>query len=185
MIHLHYKLTEKEFLDCNFYIGWQTPERKKTRIAYYIVSPIAYLILVGFLLYDRSIGGFDMVAITFIWIGLAVLILFTRFRIRARFDKQVLEMIRQSSPDSVLSETELIISETGISGKTKVAVVKYSWDAFQKKIIANDCYYLFVNARQALIIPSRLFNKSSEKDSFEKMLAQYLPLQADLPIPEK
>ena len=181
MIHIQYTLTEKEFLDYNFYSGWQLPGKRKSRLISYIVSPILYLVIVGFLLYDFDKGGFDNFAVIIGLSGLAALILFTRLRMRARFDKQALETIKSSPTDSILAETQLTISETGISGKTKLTEVKYVWDAFQEKVIANDCYYLFINARHALVIPIRAFKTRSEKDSFDKMLAQYLPLQADLP----
>jgi hypothetical protein len=36
-----------------------------------------------------------------------------------------------------------------------------------------------------LVIPKRVFKSNAEKESFEKMLAQYLPLQADLPASAK
>jgi len=181
MIQIQYTLAEKEFLDYNYYSGWQLPGKKKSRLLYYIVSPILYLVIVGFLLYDFDSGGFDNLTVIIGLLGLAAIIFLTRFRMRARFDKQALEMIRSSPADSILAETQLTISETGISGKTKVTEVRYSWDAFQKKVIANDCYYLFISARHALVIPFRVFKTTLEKESFEKMLAQYLPLQADLP----
>ena len=181
MIHIQYTLTEKEFLDYNFYSGWQLPGQKKSRLIYYIVSPVLYLVIIGFLLYDFDKGGFDNFAVIVGLLGLAGLIVFTRFRMRARFDKQALETIKSSPIDSILAETQLTISETGISGKTKVTEVKYLWDAFHEKVIANDCYYLYISARHAVVIPFRAFKTRSEKESFEKMLAQYLPLQADLP----
>jgi hypothetical protein len=66
-------------------------------------------------------------------LGLAAVIFFTRFRMRARFDKQALEMIKSSPADSILAEIQLTISETGISGKTKVTEVRYSWMHFKRK----------------------------------------------------
>lgn len=185
MIHLQYTLTEKEYLDYNYYAGWQLPGKKNSRLKYYIVSPVLYLVIVGFLLYDPDKGGFDNFTVIMGLLGLAAVIFFTRFRMRARFDKQALEMIKSSAPDSVLEETQLTVAETGIAGKTKVTEVKYSWEAFQKKVIANDCYYLFISSRHALVIPFRAFKTRLEKESFEKMLAEYLPLQADLPATEK
>ena len=185
MIHLQYKLTEKEFLDYNFYTCWQKPEKRNLRLAYYLTTPILYLVVIGLIFYDRNKEGFDNFAIILGIIGFIALMLLTKFRIRPRFDKQALQMIKQSAPDTILSEMELMFAETGITGKTQIAEVKYSWNAFQKKVIVNDCYYLFINIRQAIVIPFRAFKTKTEKDSFEKMLAQYLPLQADLPAVNK
>jgi len=181
MIQIQYKLTEKEFLDYNFFTCWKTPEKRNRRLIYYLLTPVLYLIVIGFIFYDSTKGGFDNSSIFIAIIGLILLIAFTRLNIRKGFNKQALRTIKSSPPDSVLSETELIISETGISGKTKVAEVKYSWNAFQKQVIVNDCYYLYTNVRQALVIPTRAFKTILEKESFEKALAQYLPLQSQLP----
>ena len=185
MIQLKFTLTEKEFLDCNYYTGWGRPEKRISRLRYFAIISITYIILFGFISYDSSAKNFDQLTILIGLIVSVIFIFFLHFRMRERFDKQGLEMIRSSKPDSILSEMEMNISETGISGKTNVAEVKYTWDAFQKKVIANECFYLYLNSRQALIIPFRVFKTTAERESFEKMLAQYLPLQADLPVPGK
>ena len=138
----------------------------------------------GLLFYKPEKGGFDNISVVIGLIGLIALMLITRFRIRGRFDKQILKMINSSPPDSVLPETELTISETGISGKTKIAEVKYAWNAFQKKVLANNCCYLYINAGQAVVIPLRIFKTTQEKEAFEKMLSEQLPLQAELPTME-
>jgi len=181
MIILHYKLTEQEYLDYNFYTNWLASNKKPRRLIYYYLTPLLYLVIMGFLFYKPEKGGFDNISVTIGLIGLIALMLVTRFRIRGRFDKQILKMINTSPPDTVLPETELTISETGISGKTKIAEVKYPWNAFQKRITVNNCCYLYINAGHALVIPLRALKTVEEKEAFEKMLSEQLPLQAELP----
>jgi hypothetical protein len=89
-------------------------------------------------------------------------------------------MLTDSEPGTILSKTILTVNENGVFGKTPVAEVKYSWTAFHGKTIANDCYYLFINARQALVIPVRAFTSQQEREAFDKILLQYFPLQAEL-----
>ena len=150
-------------------------------MTYYYLTPLLYMVIMGFLFYKPEKGGFDNISVVIGLIGLVALMLITRLRMRGRFDKQILKMINSSPPDTVLPETELTISETGISGKTKIAEVKYPWNAFQKKIIVNDCYYLYINAGHAIVIPLRALKTEKEKEAFERMLSEQLPLQAELP----
>lgn len=180
MLHLSYQLTEKEFLDYNFYTAWQGPERKSARIKYYIRGPVIFLIIITAFNYYQDNGRLK--TSSFIIEGIGLLILFTmfRYRIRSVFDKQALKMIEQSGPGTILSAIELMLDENGIFGKTKVSETKYSWNAFKKKVRVNDCYYLYTNIRQALVIPLRAFSSPKEKEEFEKILLAYFPLEAEL-----
>jgi hypothetical protein len=79
----------------------------------------------------------------------------------------------------------MIIGESGILGKSTDSEVHYKWSAFTKKYETDSAYYLIMSTNIGLVIPKRVFNSITEKESFEKMLSQYLPLQADLPSTSK
>jgi YcxB-like protein len=177
MLTLEFELTEEEFLKYNYYTAWQEPEKKLYRVRYYLGFLLLYIAITISLLYipTRELTTFSIITIA---AGVAVLSLFIRFRLRASFDRNARKMIRDSGPDKILTRTELTLSENGIAGKTKIAEVKYSWEAFKKKVVINDCCYLYVNTRQAVVIPLRAFSVPEQKDQFDKLLAEYLPLQA-------
>jgi hypothetical protein len=179
VLQIEYQLTEKEYLDCNFYTFWQIPEKKPTRIRYYLATsliPFGGVLAVTYLLTDRL----ELFTIIVAFIVCTVLFLTTRFRIRSTFDKQAKKMIEQSGGDSFLSKTELTFNENGVYGTTRVSEVKYTWNAFKKKAEVNNCYYLYLNMRQALIVPKRVFLTQSEKEKFEKLILTYFPLQPEL-----
>ena len=92
-------------------------------------------------------------------------------------------MGRKVFDESDKENSEMIISESGIFGKSKDIEVHYKWPAFIKKYETSSAYYLVMSSNIGLIIPKRVFKSITEKESFEKMLAQNLSLQADFPTP--
>jgi len=90
-------------------------------------------------------------------------------------------MIKESGENNILHFTELTLSESGINETSNKVDVRYKWHAIMKKTEVNKCYYLYLNSRQALVIPQRIFVNQKEKEEFEKLLAEHLPLQAEFP----
>jgi hypothetical protein len=83
------------------------------------------------------------------------------------------------------SPIEVNIGETGIFAKGQDGEAHYKWSAFERKYETQDCYYLYMSSNLGIIFPKRVFKSLPEKESFEKILAEYLPLQADLPSVNK
>ena len=130
--------------------------------------------------YDKNI-----VTVQTFFIALALAILFAfllPFRFKTALNSRVRHAIDKSGDENILSPTQLIIDENGISGKNKVAEVKYQWNAFIKKVVRNKCYYLYTSLIHAVVIPERAFNNREEKKEFETILSQHLPLNAELPF---
>jgi YcxB-like protein len=180
MLQLEYQLTEQEFLDYYFYTCWQIPEKKSTRIRYYTGIPVIFLVVMTAFLYLMDHGELQIFSIAILGVGFLFLIFMTRYRIRSVFDKQAKRMIEQSGLDTILKKTELTLDENGIFVKTKVAEAKYSWNAFKKKMQINNCYYLYTNVGQAIVIPLRAIASPNEKEEFEEILLAYFPLQVEL-----
>jgi hypothetical protein len=179
-LQLEYTLTEEEFLNYNYYVGWDGPAQKQKRIKFYIGFPLLFVLLTIVLFSDMDISNPKLSSIIIIVTGFVILLLLMKFGLRGVFDKQAKKMLEQSGRDAVLSKTTITVDENGLFGKTKVAEVKYAWNAFQRKEIANNCYYLFINSRQAAVIPFSAFQSPAEKEKFDALLLQYLPLKAEL-----
>ncbi|MBC7948176.1 MAG: YcxB family protein [Chitinophagaceae bacterium] len=175
---IEYTLTESEFLEYNFYTGWQAPDRKNYRLKYYFSNLALFVVMTSVILFAMDSGKIRASSLLIIGIGVVVLFLLVRYRVRAIFDKQGRSLIERSGANSVLSRTMLNISENGLFGKTDVAEVKYTWNAFQKKLVVNKCYYLYLNAKQAVVIPLRAFSNESDKKEFERLLLAHFPLQS-------
>lgn len=179
-MHIEYELTEKELLDYNFYTGWQMPEKKSIRLRYYTSTTIIYIIVTGAFLYLLDKGELQPFSVIIVLAGALILLLTVKYRIRSVFDKRARKLVEQSGPGTILSKTELLVDKNGIYGKTKNAEVRYTWDAFKKKVLTNDCYYLYTNIQQALVIPLRSFSSPEELKEFEQILLVHFPLQAEL-----
>jgi hypothetical protein len=177
MITLNYTIYEQEYKDFYYFLGWAAPHKKNDRIKYQFTSISTYLVLfVGVYYFTRpfplGIPAFIVMAIC--GVGLYY---YNNFRLKRHFYNQGTKVYNDSDRDY----GEVIIGESGIHGKSKDSEVHYKWSAFTKKYETASAYYLLMTAGMGVILPKRVFKSDSEKEAFEKILAQYLPLQADLP----
>jgi hypothetical protein len=179
MITLNYTISEQEYKDFYYFLGWAAPHKKNDRIKYQVTSILSYLAIfvVGYYLTKPFPLGFPAFVILIICgIGLYY---YNNFRLKRHFYKYGNKVYNDSDKEN----SEMIIGESGILGKSTDSEVHYKWSAFTKKYETASAYYLIMSSGIGLVIPKRVFNSSAEKVSFEKMLSQYLPLQADLPTP--
>lgn len=179
MLTVEYKLTEEEYLNYNYYTCWLMPEKKIYRLKYYLtISLLFFFIELGvlYILSDNKISTFTLLLVS----GLSICIFFLLpFRMKSIFASKAKKLLAKSGPDTLISNTALTFTETGIFGKNAVAEVKYLWTAIKKKVIINDCYYLYVNIQQAVVIPIRAFQSKEENEKFELILAEHLPLETE------
>ena len=179
MITLNYSITEQEYKDFYHYLGWLAPDRKIYRVRYQLTSLVTYLALFAvlyFLTKPFSLGIPTIIVIAVVALGLYY---YNNFRIKRHFYK----IGQRVYDDSDKEDSEMIIGESGIIAKSKDSDAHYKWSAFIKKYETDSAYYLIMSSNIGLVIPKRVFKSMGEKESFQSMLAQYLSLQADLPIP--
>jgi c-di-AMP phosphodiesterase-like protein len=161
------------------------PEKKVFRIRYYLLIPglVFFIYLLLFYFFDNKITTDSI----FISLGIAVVLaLVLPYRVKSAFRSRVINAIKKSGKETILSPTQLMIDEKGIFGQNKVAEVKYKWDAFTKKVVANNCCYLYTNLIQAVVIPFRAFQTKEEKEKFDSLLSQYLSFEVKFStIPKK
>lgn len=180
MLILEYALTEKEFLDYYFYTGWQSSYKKSHRVKYYATNLVIFFLLIGFSLYAFNDGKFDTTSFIIwgIWFAIAALLMV--LRMRSIFNKHGKKLLKESGQENILPQLTLTINEKGIFNKSKVSETQFLWNAFTGKVIINNCYYLYINRQQALVIPHRVFQSPEEKEKFDRILSEYFPLQAEL-----
>jgi hypothetical protein len=178
MITLNYTIYEQEYKDFFYFLGWIAPHKKKDRIRYQATSIISYLalfFLVFYFIRPIPLTIPVLIIITLCGIGLYI---YNNYRLKNHFYRQGTKIYNDSDKDY----GEVTIGESGIFGKSKDSDVHYKWSAFTKKYEVASAYYLLISSGMGIIIPKRVFTSPSQKEEFEKMLAQYLPLQADLPM---
>ena len=176
MITLNYTISEQEYKDFYYFVGWLSPDRKSYRIKYYFTSYAWYFGLLSLIFIFTEIPLdpkllMALLSITVLWH------LYSNWKLRRHFYKYGQKVYNDSDKE----KSEMTIGESGITAKSKDTDAQYKWSAFTKKYETDAAYYLYMSSNIGLIIPKRVFNSNAEKESFEKMLSQYLPLQADLP----
>ena len=181
MITLNYTITEQEYKDFYYFMGWLAPNRKAFRIRYHVTALIAYLGVFALLFFITQTLSFTISTLLIIVLMGVGFYFYNNFRVKRHYYNYGKTVYQQSQNQN----SEMIIGETGITVKDDATDASYKWSAFVRKYERSDVYYLYMSSNLALIIPKRVFDSASEKESFEKMLAQYLPLQADLPVVNK
>lgn len=177
MITLNYTISEQEYKEFYHYLGWLAPDRRIYRVRYQATSLITYLVFFAVLYF--LIKPFSLGIATFVIVVIVAIALFyyNNFRLRRHFYR----IGQKVYDDSDKENSEMIIGESGIIANSKDSNAHYKWSAFTKKHETASAYYLIMSSNIGLVIPKRVFNSTTQRESFEKMLAQYLPLQADLP----
>lgn len=181
MIILNYTITEQEYKDFYYFMGWLAPNRKAFRIRYHVTALIAYLAVFALLFLITQTLIFSISTLLIIVLVGVGFHFYNNYRVKRHYYNYGKKVYQQSQGEN----SEMIIGETGITVKDEATDASYKWSAFIRKYERNDVYYLYMSSNLALIIPKRVFSSLAERESFEKMLAQYLPLQADLPVVNK
>jgi hypothetical protein len=179
VVTVKYSLTEDEYKAFSYYTGWQSPAKKTYRIKYFARTLLFYLVAIFIIFFTAGNFILDFNSILIFAVVAILLFVYLQIRIKLYYDGIVKKVIKESGENRILPVTELTVSETGINSSSDLEDVTYKWNAIMKKTEVNKCYYLYLNARQALVIPQRVFASQNEKQEFDKLLAAHLPLQAE------
>lgn len=179
MVSVKYALSKEDYVNYYTYVMWDAPEKKKAKLKYYLrqvgfyVLVIAVLFYTGVFQYNRSV--------LYIYLGI---MLFTTamqiFNARNNIKKQAQKIANATNNQSIFLDTQIDISETGISMKDELSETKLQWKAFVKKQENADYYFLFTNSIQALIFPKRIFKTAEDKARFQQLLSQHLSFDAEV-----
>jgi hypothetical protein len=176
MITLNYSITEQEYKDFYYFMGWLSPDRKKYRVKYFVRTFATFLALVILLFYIRD-TRFNVAGLIIILLVMGGLYLYSVFRVKSHYHNFGKKVFQESGSTPI----EVTISETGIFAKGHDGETHYKWSAFAKKFEANNCYYLLMSSQLGIIVPKRVFTLKDDREAFEKMLSENLPLRATLP----
>jgi hypothetical protein len=180
MLVLKYHLTEAEYFDYNYYTSWSSPDKKKYRLRYYFRVLILYAAIAGLYIYSNRNTQPIINVVIFSLIAIAYFLLVPTI-IRGSIRKRVRDILAQPENKHILDETEVILSETGITDKDKSSESKYSWEAIVRKSETSACYYLYTNSYHAIVIPKRAVTDPKERQELENMLDRFLSLSSEFP----
>ncbi len=176
MLELNYALTEEEYIDYNYFTGWDAPHLEDMRKKYYLRQIVFCIIstVVTFYLTNYSIP------ITAIFTGIGIVLLLRSAYIQKNTLKErAKRFIAKEENQAVLSSTTIQLSETGIFSKDEFAETRYQWKSIIRRTENERSYFLYISSVQALIIPKRVFKNDEQKAAFEKILNQNVSLQAE------
>jgi len=182
-MHLQYQLTRQEYKDFNYYTSWSAPEKRGARLKYYLGS-LAFYALFFVVVSILSKKNPTIPALVIYSIFAVLFMLYLKWRVRRQIERWVDKLVEESGESRIFSRNELTVTERGIHDKTDDSETTYQWSAILKRVEAYNCYYLYTNSRFALVVPKRVFSSTQERQEFDKLLLQYLPLSADLPHPK-
>jgi hypothetical protein len=151
------------------------------KIRYYLFCIIIGLILITAGILTNKIKTVESnIAVTlyFSAIYFPLLLIMTK----QRFRRSATKVYYDTNNKNLFSQLKVSFSEAGISGKSEFSEFQYQWSGIKKMSSTKNTYILYSSNISGLVIPKRIFKTVEEKESFEKMLAQYLLLQANLPI---
>jgi len=176
-----YQFTEDDYFEFWYYSTWQGSWNNKKRRNYYFRVIFFTALTIAFLLYTLKNSYKSDILITFFILG-ALYVCFLFLMVKNNFREAVKKIYTNPYNSNFFCKTELSFDETGITMKNEFSETRYTWHAIVKKSSTHKHYFLYLSQMTALIIPKRIFKSEAEKESFEKILAQYLPLQAELSI---
>lgn len=179
MVSFKYALTKEDYINYYTYVSWDAPGNKKKRLFYYGRQALTLLLFLFAFYYT----GLFQRNTTFILIISGFLIgtgLLSLLGVRTNAMREAERATNDPSNVSFFINTDVVVSEVGISIKSDLKETLYKWPSIIKRLESRNYYFLFHNAVQAIIIPKRVFISTSEKAAFEKLLAQNLTLDAEV-----
>ena len=180
-MHLKFSLTEEEYQEFIYYANWLSPDQKDNRFKYYFFNTITYLSFLAIILLSIRAKLTPIVSFITVIVFCILGLLYLKHRNKS-FPYQVAHQLisQEGGSETILPQRQLTISEEGICIINNVCELKYWWQASIRKVKHNNCYYLYIGLRDALIIPERIFQSLNEKEEFDILLLTHLPLQAEL-----
>ncbi len=174
-----YQFTEDDYLEFWYHSSWQGSWNKKKRKKYYFRVIFFTALAIGFFLYSLRNSFRSDIPLTFFILG-ALYVCFLFLMVKNNFRDAVKKIYAHPDNANFFCRTELSFDETGITAKNEFAETRYTWPAIVRKSSTSGHYFLYLSQMSALIIPKRIFKSEADKEAFEKMLSQHLPLQTNL-----
>lgn len=174
-----YILTKEDYVNYYTYMTWDAADQKKKKIRYYLRQLLINGVFIAVIFYSNLFRVQPM----FLYVYAAILLLIVLsqiFTARSNIVKQAEKFTEHENNQTMFSEKQLEIDDSGIGQKDEFIESKFQWTAFTRKEENELYYFLFVNTLQAIIIPKRAFKQPEEKIRFEKLLTHHLSLDAEI-----
>jgi hypothetical protein len=177
---IHVTLTQEIFFEFNYYTGWTAPWNGKKRFVYYMKA-ILYTLFAStlvFLFVMKAKFSWDLLLFLLLLLLLYFAVIVPAW-IKHRYYTLTKKFFEDPQNANIFLPTTIEISEKGVRSNDSISETNYGWPAFVRKASNKSADYLYLNKQLAIVIPERAFANKNEKEEFDKLLAEYLPLQAE------
>ncbi len=178
MLSFKFNLTEKEYFEYNYYTVWEAPHRKKYRTHYYLKIFALYSIIAVLYIFTNHSHRIEIDLMIFAVIAFIYFLLVPRF-IKHSIKRKTKQILTEPENQHVLTESEIILTDSGIIDQDNISHSKYDWDAIVKKCETPECYYLYTNSHHAVVIPKRVIKTAEEQRELDRLFNRFLSLSSE------
>jgi 5-bromo-4-chloroindolyl phosphate hydrolysis protein len=179
MFKFNYNIDIDDYLSFNSYCLSNSENGKKSLISYKLVLPALSFIILLLLICLKS--DFELIAIEFILFAImsTLWVIFSK-KMQLISLKNNIEKLEKSGKAPYTKEGTLIFDEEFIYDINSLSETKMKYSAVEKIATTEDAIYIFYNAVQAFIVPTRCFCNVNEKQNFIKFI--YSKLQTNVNV---
>lgn len=178
MLSFKFSLTEEEYYEYNYYTTWAAPHKKQYRLRYYVKVLALYIVIAALYIITNPGHRIEIDLSVFAIIGIAYFLM-VPLLIRNSIRRRTRQIISEPENQHVLDESEIVITESGISDHDSVSDSRYDWDAIVKKAETPKSYYLYTNSYHAVVIPKRVIRNRKEQDELLGYFNRHLSLTSE------
>jgi len=179
MLSVKYSLTKEDYVNYYTYVMWDSPQKKRSKLKYYLRQAAITVLIIPVLIYS-DIFKYNQFYL-YIYLGIFIIAtLLQVFSARNTIKRQAEKIANSANNRSIFLETQADISETGIHLRDELSETKFQWKAFVKKQENEAYYFLFINSIHAIIFPKHIFKTADDKNHFDKLLSEHLSFDAEV-----
>lgn len=178
MVHIHFRLTEEEFFQFNYYTAWAAPERSGYRLWYFLKVMLLYAVVAIIYIFLNKDHDWPVDFTIFAIIGVVYFLLIPHL-VKRSVKVRVKDILSRKENQHVLEDSEIIVDAKGIFEKDVVSESRYEWEGIVRLAVNYDCIYLYTNSFHAIVIPRRALD-DQQSANLEELFNIHLPLSTEL-----
>ena len=109
------------------------------------------------------------------WLGLACIVLAALFAVTLIAAFTVIPPLVFRREPKYRDDYALTFSPDGIYFRTAHIDSQLEWSMYSRALVDAHSYVLYYGSRQFTVIPKRVFQRSEELETFERLLTQHVP----------
>lgn len=170
---INYEVTEKDYIDFNMYHMKNSKEFKVGKIILFglLLLVFAFSLWRGLQNRPDEILGHTVFIITFIiFVVVPVLIVWLPFRPLAKWSVKL--QLKGGRYNDFIGEQKMTLHDDYIEDANARIVSQIKYTTIEKICYNRDCFYIYIGAVKACLVPARYFSDKAEIKAFVALLKQ-------------